>query len=297
MIMGDYPDCFIIGLPKAGTTALYNILTQSSEVFDCPVKEPNFFLPEGVTPAGVRNQHDYVGLYSEAKDNKLLSIDASISYAHFPDSLEKIVKVKPDAKFVIILRRPEKLVLSQYQQMRYGLFEECESFRLAWVDRITNGQPASGNYQFARNYPESGAVGSILEKVMAVVPSDSLKILIYEEIFSQESKDIIMLSEFLGIQPFEFRMKKVNARKEPASKIVHRLIIKDSWIFKLFRLLVKKIPFISPGHVRRFYDKKMVKPVDASLSDYGELEIEKYFEAEKRKVEDLLSKKIPSWWC
>ncbi|KGD63483.1 sulfotransferase [Alcanivorax nanhaiticus] len=296
MNSGDYPGCFIIGLPKSGTTALYNILTQSPEVFDCAVKEPNHFLPTSVTQAGVHDVDAYLTLYRDAVKEGLLSIDASISYAHFPDSIKKILSAKPDAKFVIVLRRPERMVVSQYQQMRYGLFEDKESFHEAWRDRLENGQPESGYYQFVRDYPKSGAVGSILEKVLKIVPANQIKILIYEEIFSDSSESLANLVDFLGLAPFEYEVKMINAGKEPSSNIIHRLIIKDSLIFRAFRILVKKIPFLNPDSVRGFYEKRMVRASKSSFSDLSDLELDRYFELEKRKVEALLGRSIPSWW-
>ena len=38
------PDFFIIGAPKAGTTALHAALEAHPQIFMSPVKEPKFFL-------------------------------------------------------------------------------------------------------------------------------------------------------------------------------------------------------------------------------------------------------------
>ena len=38
-----WPNFFIVGAPRSGTTSLYEYLKEVPAVFMCPVKEPNFF--------------------------------------------------------------------------------------------------------------------------------------------------------------------------------------------------------------------------------------------------------------
>ena len=44
------PDFFVIGAPKAGTTALHAALARHPQLFMSPVKEPKFFLCDGPPP-------------------------------------------------------------------------------------------------------------------------------------------------------------------------------------------------------------------------------------------------------
>ena len=46
------PDFFVIGAPKAGTTALHVALAQHPQVFMSRVKEPKHFLVDGPPPSG-----------------------------------------------------------------------------------------------------------------------------------------------------------------------------------------------------------------------------------------------------
>ena len=45
--MSLWPNFFIIGAGKAGTTSLYHYLKQHPEIFMSPLKEPKFFALEG----------------------------------------------------------------------------------------------------------------------------------------------------------------------------------------------------------------------------------------------------------
>jgi hypothetical protein len=46
------PDFFVIGAPKAGTTALHAALATHPDLYLSPVKEPKFFLCDGARPQG-----------------------------------------------------------------------------------------------------------------------------------------------------------------------------------------------------------------------------------------------------
>jgi len=42
--MMKYPNFFIVGAARCGTTSLYNYLQQHPQVYMSPIKEPHFFL-------------------------------------------------------------------------------------------------------------------------------------------------------------------------------------------------------------------------------------------------------------
>ena len=41
-----YPNFFLAGVPKAGSTSLYRYLDQHPDIYMSPIKEPNFFADE-----------------------------------------------------------------------------------------------------------------------------------------------------------------------------------------------------------------------------------------------------------
>ena len=44
IIVNKWPNFFIIGAPKCGTSSMFAYLSELDELFLAPVKEPNFFL-------------------------------------------------------------------------------------------------------------------------------------------------------------------------------------------------------------------------------------------------------------
>ena len=47
-----WPNLFIVGAPRAGTTSLYGYLNEIPQIFTSSEKEPNFFNPYTVTDKG-----------------------------------------------------------------------------------------------------------------------------------------------------------------------------------------------------------------------------------------------------
>ena len=86
------PNFFVIGAPKAGTTALYRALTEHPEIYVPKLKEPHFFsydptAPDWKTVRSTRRERhmrvtaplDYFRLFSEATGYKAVG-EASTSY-------------------------------------------------------------------------------------------------------------------------------------------------------------------------------------------------------------------------
>ena len=71
-----YPDFFIAGNSKSGTTALYHFLAQHPEVCMSNPKEPNFFATDFLHEEGVgafdrRTCEEYQQCFSEGRDDQL----------------------------------------------------------------------------------------------------------------------------------------------------------------------------------------------------------------------------------
>lgn len=290
------PDIYLIGLPKAGTTSLYDILTQSSEIYNCSQKEPNYFLPERVTSAGVRQIDAYNKLYETARASDLKSLDASVSYCHYPETLRAILNVRPDAKFILCLRRPETLAASQYVQMRYVAAETCKTFDSAWLNRINKGAPKEGRYQFARDYPRSAAVGKILETVLQQIPRESLHLIIFEEFLDNSKTEMDLLCEFLDIATFPFVLEHKNSAKELRFPLLQREIMDAGPMYRFARTILRSIPMLNTQKLANVYFRLMQKSLEDTAKPSSKIDLADYFAEDKRQVEKLIGRDIPLWW-
>lgn len=132
-----WPQLFVVGAMKAGTTTIANSLSAHPDIFVCPVKEPNFFCfdlyefglgaemvddgrvldrirrGEGLHYAYIRNPEVYLRLFDGASPYQFRA-DCSTSYLYSCVSAKNIRSVIPKAKIVITLRNPVERAFSEF---------------------------------------------------------------------------------------------------------------------------------------------------------------------------------------
>jgi Sulfotransferase domain len=109
-----WPNLFVAGAGKAGTTTLWRQLGRHPEIWMSPVKEPNFF--SGVTyplNEDVHDEADYLRLFAPGTRRPYRG-EASNSYLWTESTPERIRGVSPDARILISLRDPVERAYSHY---------------------------------------------------------------------------------------------------------------------------------------------------------------------------------------
>ncbi|MDA3882765.1 MAG: sulfotransferase domain-containing protein [Bacteroidales bacterium] len=108
------PNLFIIGASKCGTTSLWHMLNNHSEVFMSTPKEPWFF--------SFSNYNErlewYLSLFKSAKHKKIIG-EASPIYSEttlIPGIAERIYNFNSKAKVIYIVREPISRLKSVYSQ-------------------------------------------------------------------------------------------------------------------------------------------------------------------------------------
>lgn len=126
-IQGRVPDFFIVGQPKSGTTALYEMLRGHPQIFMPELKEPLFFasdlrpyLQAGTADPEKRPQfpatyEEYLSLFDAAKAEQRVG-EASSSYLRSQLAAGAIAEVQPAARIIAILREPASLLRSLHLQ-------------------------------------------------------------------------------------------------------------------------------------------------------------------------------------
>ena len=115
-----WPNLFIVGAPKGGTTTLWRYLDQHPDVFMSPAKEPNFFL-DPTPPVRVPTEEAYLGLFAGAGDETWLG-EASGRYFSDPTTPGLIKARVPDARIMIALRDPvERAYSSYWHDVKFGI--------------------------------------------------------------------------------------------------------------------------------------------------------------------------------
>lgn len=145
-----WPNLFIIGAAKCGTTSLHQYLDVHPEIGMSVEKEPNFFSLGADGPGDalvVRTESRYLRLFDATKH---VRGEASVSYSFwpYPEGVpERISRVVPDAKFIYLVRDPVERVFSHYRH-RVAMGEETRSMS----DVIASPNEPAERYVTASSY-------------------------------------------------------------------------------------------------------------------------------------------------
>lgn len=115
------PDFFIVGHPKCGTTALFEMLRRHPQIYMPDVKETRFFAPE-LHPGSHRSPlhpetiEEYLALFDGAGERQRLG-EASPSYLRSHTAAARIAELQPDARIIAILREPADFLRSLHMEL------------------------------------------------------------------------------------------------------------------------------------------------------------------------------------
>ncbi|EAW35922.1 sulfotransferase domain-containing protein [Lyngbya sp. PCC 8106] len=219
------PHFIIIGVQKAGTSSLYNYLSQHPCIYPACTKEVHYFdlnFSRGLTwyrsHFPLQLKAHYQTLF---KQQKFLTGEASPYYIFHPLVAERVAQIVPNVKLIVLLRNPVDRAYSHYQhEFKLGFetilsFEEAiakEEERLAEeADKIgENPSYNSFNYQHY-SYLSRGIYLPQIEKWQQFFKPEQILILAmddlltYPKILYKKTLDFLELPEW-----FPQKFKKYN---------------------------------------------------------------------------------------
>ena len=232
--MARYPDTFIIGAPKSGTTSLYEYLKGHPDVFMPAVKEPTYFapdLPPNTSEHMLRfgPDHDvYLELFAGAGEARRIG-EASVRYMSSRVAPGLIRDFQPRPFIVAALRNPVDMVHSLHAHRVAGGTEDLidlEAALEAEEDRRA-GRRIPPNSNAARSvYTDRARYGEQLERWFNAFGPERIHVIIFEEMVRQPAESFHRLLEFLGVdpnyQPPDFRAH--NPRHATRSRLLRSLL-------------------------------------------------------------------------
>ena len=116
--MEKWPNFFIVGAPKAGTTSLYEYLKNIPGIYMPPIKETHYFsriiVPDTISHFHpIRDKNEYLSLFENVTDEKII-VDDSPSYLADPEAPKLIHEIVPHARILMSLRDPVERAFSGY---------------------------------------------------------------------------------------------------------------------------------------------------------------------------------------
>lgn len=224
------PNFFIVGAPKAGTTALYEYLRQHPDVFMSRQKELFFFGSDlhriHSTPYTL---DQYLSFFRDA-DAQARVGEASTSYLASRQAAQEIRQFCPSAKIIIMLRSPLDVMVAYHTEMSYGGFEEIADFgeALRAEPSRKHGQLWPRQPGIVENlfYREVVKFSEHVARYWSVFGKENTRIVIYDD-FKRDTAAVYRHTlEFLGVDPaFQPRFDIVNANKRVRSPGLQRFVL------------------------------------------------------------------------
>lgn len=295
--LSTYPNFFIIGVPKGGTTSLYAYLQQHPDVFLPYVKEPCFFSNE-------ENYDRGIAWYSKTFFRDVGSAraigEATPWYFSNKRAAERIKRELPESshRFIVIFRDPVERAYSMYWN-RVENGDEKNSFEVALStedERLREGNyHATGSltvgYRYVGNY------ATHLREWLAKFPSGQFLFLLQQDLAASPESVLTDIYQFLRIRDdIEIdTTRRHNVAGRPRYRALLRVaqIIRARTPAKLpLKLIPKSLRFKAMQYVSN--TKRIpveYPPMAASI----ERDLRGAFRVEIEELEGLIGKDLSAW--
>lgn len=285
--MEKWPNFFIVGAGRAGTTTLNDFLKRTEGVFMPSRKEPHYFStiePSLIYPPPIRDKKKYLDLFTKVKGEKAIG-EASTSYLLDPSSPKLIHEVIPNAKIIVSLRDPVERAYSHYLLRLSGgkTYSFSESVRKALIPNVDyyTGIIVRGSW-----YHED------IKRYLSFFGPEKVKIIIFEEFVADPKKTIKEVLKFLEVQSEPPQAVELvhNYLTKPRN-LLAASILKNKTVRRIARDLLPES--VAEMGVRRILGKKISKP---SMSQQDRIFLENLYRNDVIDLQKELGRKLPWKW-
>lgn len=198
-----FPDFFIIGAPRCGTTSLSRYLMRHPQVCFSRPKETHYFAQQTSLPSVEDLQRDYIERYFGHRTGEAVAGEGSVSYIHLPDAIGHIRHFNPDAKFVAMVRNPRSMLPSYHQKMLFLLQEDEADFDKAWALQANRAQgrdlPRTCLDPRLLDYTGVASLGAQVQSLFDTVGRERAHVIVFDDFVKDTLAEYRAVLDFLGL--------------------------------------------------------------------------------------------------
>ncbi len=301
--MNTFPNFFIVGAARSGTTSLDLYLSQHPEIFITLKKETHFFareqLPEHYRGPGdermnrliIRDEDQYTQLFADAGRSKAIG-EASAFYLCYPNSADLIAQTVPEAKIIMVLREPVARTYSAYMFLvRDGRetlgFEEGMSLE---------EERKEGDFEPMWWYRELSLYYNQVKHYLDVFGPHRVKVLLYEELFSNPEQVLQDVFGFLRVKEDVSIDTSVhyNVSGTPKSRKLYTML--NNFMFNPSPL-EQRIKTLVPQQLRTVWASRLIGAVTKPVPLEPEIkaQLKDFYTEDVGKLQDLLQRDLLCW--
>ncbi len=287
-----FPNLFIIGAMKAGTSSLHEYLHQHPEIFMSRMKEPQYFAPHLTRwkeawgqgcPFPEPGMDWYLKLFAEAGDVKYAG-ESSVSYTARPwveDCEKRIYEFNPQARLIYLLRDPIERTISHYWYFVKDGREDRDM-----LTAIRRKEEYISRSDYARQ----------LKPYLETFGREQVFVLTLEELNGKPEETFRRLFEWLGVDPdvpIE-TSKRFNVSRQELLQTRRGLVFLDTML-KHWRWkgLEPRLPGFVPKILKRMTYRQVVKRTVDEGPTVGYLR--PILQEATEQLTKLLGREFPEW--
>jgi hypothetical protein len=199
--IGEAPDFYIVGHPKCGTTALYEMLRRHPQIYMPELKETRFFARElhpRSPPSLPDSLEAYLALFDAARPRQRVG-EASPSYLRSHAAARRIAELRPDARIIAIFREPASFVRSLHMELLRDHVETEKDLRAALDLEGVRRQKRELERHPGLVYSEYVRYVEQLGRYAAAFPPEQIMVIIYDDFRGENDATLAAVLGFLGV--------------------------------------------------------------------------------------------------
>jgi hypothetical protein len=307
------PDFFIVGHPKCGTTALYEMLRVHPQIFMPELKEP-WFLADDMRPrfppprsaSPPKTLADYLVLFEGARAEQRIG-EASSAYLLSHTAAAQIAELRPDARIIAILREPASFLRSLHMQLLRTHVEGVKSFRraIALEDARREGRkiPRRSHRPQLLMYSDHVRYVEQLRRYHELFAPEQVLVLIHEDFRDDNEATVRGVLRFLGVDerapvvPTEANPTVTQMRSQQLDELLNIISVGRGPVSRAAKAALKTV---TSSRLRRgaieATQRKLVlgepQPPDEQLM----LELRRRFKGEVAAISEYLGRDLVTLW-
>jgi hypothetical protein len=307
------PDFFIVGNPKSGTTALYQMLRAHPQIYMPDFKEPWFFAsdmrprfppPRSASPP--ETLEDYMSLFDAAAPEQRIG-EASTSYLWSHTAPERIAELRPDARIIAILREPASFLRSLHLQL-LSTHVEAEkdlgkAISLEEARREGKKIPRRSHRPQLLLYSNHVRYVEQLSRYHAVFPPDQVLVLIYDDFRSDNETTVRTVRRFLEVDEgspvdvMEANPTRVRMRSQQVDELLNVISVGRGPVSRAVKAGVKAF---TPGRLRseamRATRRHVIQGRPQLPDEELMLQLRRRFKGEVEALSEYLGRDLVTLW-
>ncbi|EPC04149.1 hypothetical protein L861_02220 [Litchfieldella anticariensis FP35 = DSM 16096] len=290
MLLKDL-NLFIVGAPKSGTTALYEYLKESPDVFFPDFKEPNYF---SNNPEGIKDEEEYLKIFDGHAGEAIVG-ECSTSYLYDGDAPKRIKNsCAENTKIIISLRNPVNMSFSLWQHnVRNG------REKLSYQDAVKSIKERRHDSKYIKQgihrfeYIERARYASQVEQYINEFGESNVKIFIYEELFDNIDSGYVDICNWLGVTAANVEFSKHNEARVVKNQAIQSLVRPSGFLSSVSKKILTRN---MRKKVREKISSLNSKPGKYEVPDKFKNELVTYFENDVDSLINLAGVDVKKYW-